>query len=78
MFLPSRGPVRRVFVALCGGIFALSLFAQEDEPEPLTAEALFQLGRYEEAYPLLVTFEAEWRALAQDDHSPETRMGWLG
>lgn len=76
MFLPSRGPVRRVFVALCGGIFALSLFAQEDEP--LTAEALFQLGRYEEAYPLLVNFEAEWSAKVRGEDSLETRMLWLG
>lgn len=76
MFLPSQGPVRRVFVALCGGIFALSLFAQEDEP--LTAEALFQLGRYEEAYPLLVNFEAEWSAKVRGEDSLETRMLWLG
>lgn len=75
MFLSNQGSVRSIFVALCGAIFSLSLFAQDEEP--LSAEELFQAGRFEEAYPLFVKYEAQWSAKAQDDRSLDTLTVWF-
>ncbi|MFP6895509.1 MAG: CHAT domain-containing protein [Roseibacillus sp.] len=72
MFLPSQCSIKKILIALCGGI--TSLFAQEGEP--LTIEALLQQGRFEEALPRVEELEVEWNYAVRDNDSFEYRIGW--
>ena len=72
MFLPSQCSIKKILIALCGGI--TSLFAQEGEP--LTIEALLQQGRFEEALPRVEELEVEWNYAVRGNDSFDYRIGW--